>query len=241
MGVGVLGIDTAGPLVGISFVDNLRQYSWQKRAAKGADSLLLERLQWILRFYEPDIVAVSVGPGSFTSLRVGVSIALGVAESRKLNVVPVSSLEARAKLFPSRHCLSLLDARKKRVYGQLFDSSQAIPRPLGEPQDIALEQLLPEQDFIAVGEGATVYQDRILEAGGFVPCDASRNPALQVAELGYLRRKKAIDPLNLAIDYIREAGVQPPKNLGIPTGQPLSSTASVPTVQATENKDESGL
>lgn len=223
MGVGVLGIDTAGPIVGIAFVDNIRQYSWQKRVAKGADSLLLERLQWILELYQPSLVAVSVGPGSFTSLRVGVSIALGVAESRKLQVMPVSSLEARAKLFPSPCCLSLLDARKNRVYAQLFDSSKEIPTPLTQAQDISLDQVIPTTDFIAVGEGAKVYRDEILEADGFVPCDAARNPALQVAELGYLRRTKAIDPLNLAIEYIREAGVQPPKNLGIPMGKPFST------------------
>lgn len=226
MGFGVLGIDTAGPVVGIGFVDNLCRYSWQQRVSKGADSFLLERLQWILEFYHPELIAVSVGPGSFTSLRVGVSIALGVAEARKLKIVPVSSLEVRAKLFPSPCCLSLLDARKNRVYGQLFDSSKEIPKPLTAPQDIHLEDIIPINDFIAVGEGAKVYQEKIVEAGGFVPCDAARNPALQVAELGYLRRKKAIDPLNLAIDYIREAEVQPPKNLGTPTGKPFSAQES---------------
>ena len=223
MGIGVLGIDTAGPIVGIAFVDNIRQYSWQKRVSKGADALLLERLKWILNLYEPDLIAVSVGPGSFTSLRVGVSIALGIAESRKLKVVPVSSLEARAKLFPSICCLSLLDARKNRVYAQIFDSTKDIPNALTQAQDISLEEIIPSTEFIAVGEGAKVYQNQIMANNGFVPCDASRNPALQVAELGYLRRKKAIDPLNLAIEYIREAGVQPPKNLGVPTGKPFST------------------
>jgi tRNA threonylcarbamoyl adenosine modification protein YeaZ len=220
--MGVLGIDTAGPITGIAYVDKIQRYSWQQRVAKGADSFLLERLEWILSHYKPDLVAVSVGPGSFTSLRVGVSIAMGFAESMKLQVVPVSSLEARAKLFPSSCCLSLLDARKNRVYAQLFDSTTEDPIALTEPQDIALAMVLPRGDFIGVGEGAMVYQQAILDAGGFVPCDATRNPALQVAELGALRREQAIDPLFLAIEYIREAGVVPPKNLGIPTGTPFS-------------------
>lgn len=222
----VLGIDTAGPVVGISYVDEVQQYSWSKRIAKGADAYLLERLEWILSLYEPELVAVSTGPGSFTSLRVGVSIAMGIAEARKLQIVPISSLEARAKLFASDCCLSLLDARKGRVYGQIFDSSHEIPQAVIEPQDIELSTIFPEQDFIAVGEGAVVYQEQINERGGFVPCDADRSPVLQVAMLGALRKEEAIDPLFLSIDYIREAGVVPPKNLGIPAGIPYQKSKS---------------
>ena len=221
----VIGIDTAGPVIGIAYVDDIQQYSWEKRVAKGADAFLLERLSWMLTQYDPNLIAISVGPGSFTSLRVGVSIALGIAESRKLSVVPVSSLEARAKLFPSPRCLALLDARKGRVYGQFFDSTQPEPIARTEPQDIALSALIPNEEFIAVGEGAVVYRQQIIEGNGFVPSDGARSPALQVAEIGRLRANDAIDPLYVSLDYIRAAGVVPPKNLGIAVGKAMAQKA----------------
>ena len=216
----VLGIDTAGPVVGIAYVDSVTEYSWEARVNKGADIHLLRKLEWIMTQYRPELVSVSVGPGSFTSLRVGVSIALGIAEALQTKIVAVSSLEARAKLAPATECLAVLDARKKRVYGQFFDSTSEIPVPLGEAQDIAIEAFFSREEFVATGEGAEVYRKVIEEAGGFVPCDATQNPALMVAKLGQLRSDEAIDPLHLSIEYIREAGVQPPKNLGIPTGKP---------------------
>ena len=127
--MGTLGIDTAGPVPGIGFVDEHSEVLWSHRLVKGADVHMLQQLEKFVASYSIQHIGLTVGPGSFTSLRVGVSIALGLAQALDLMVVPVSSLQCVQRYFPER-CLALLDARRSKVYGQLFDSTSAIPIPI---------------------------------------------------------------------------------------------------------------
>ncbi len=220
----VLGIDTAGPVPGVALVTPHKEWMWSKRIVKGADALLLEQLNRIVSEQTIDLVAVTTGPGSFTSLRVGVSIALGYALAKGIPVVPLSSLQVRAAMWPHEFCLSLLDARRSKVYAQAFDSTVSLPTPLTGATDVPLTDVLPKQSFIAVGEGAVVYKNAIVERGGFVPRDASRSPALMVAKMGLEMADSAIAPSEVSIQYIRGASAVPPKALGVPVGKPASMT-----------------
>ena len=73
---------------------------------------------------------------------------------------------------------------------------------------------------MAGGEGAIRYRKEILAAGGEVPKDAARSPALEVATLGALLKDTARDPIEIALQYLRPADINPPKNLGVPMGTP---------------------
>ena len=218
--MGTLGIDTAGPVQGIGFVDEHSELLWSQRMVKGADVLLLQQLEEITANHSIHQIGLTVGPGSFTSLRVGVSIALGLAQALNIPIVPISSLQVRAALFPHERCLALLDARRNKVYGQLFDSTSEIPIPLTVAKDIPLDAVIPKETFIAVGEGAVVYKEEINSKGGFVPRDATRSPAVMVAKLAQKMPSLARDAKDISIDYIRSASAVPPKQLGIPTGIP---------------------
>ena len=166
----VLGIDTAGPVVGAALWSELGVTAWSQRIVRKADSVLLPAVGELLESStEPlDLVAVSVGPGAFTGLRVGVSAALGVALSRGVKVVAVSSLEARAAAAGGPRTLAILDARKGRVYAGLFDAGGDEPRALSPETDAALRDVLAEltPPFVAVGEGAEAFREVILAAGG---------------------------------------------------------------------------
>jgi len=144
---GVLGIDTAGPVVGTAFYHPQMSAAWEMRIVRGADAKLAPAVADLLAAHSVGWVAVSVGPGSFTSLRVGVATALGVAFSKATKVIPICSLMARAALIRQPTSLALLDARKNRVYGQLFDAEPDVPVPLGKPVDVPIEELLPKDDF----------------------------------------------------------------------------------------------
>lgn len=216
----VIAIDTAGPVVGIGYADAHQQYEWSQRVNKGADALLIAQLQWLQKAYNPNLLVLSIGPGAFTSLRVGVSLALGFAMSKSIGVLPMSSLSGRAAMFPHQRCLSLLDARKGQVYGQLFDSTSTEPIAITESKDVSLVEILPKESFIAVGEGAKVYQDLIQQAGGQVPLDADKSPALQFAKMGFYAEEEAMDPVEVSIQYLRGPSVTPPSNLGTPVGFP---------------------
>ena len=216
----VLSIDTAGPVTGIALLTPHEERSWSKRIVKGADAELLAQLEEIASEYAIDRIALTTGPGSFTSLRVGVSIALGFALARNIKIIPLSSLQVRAKMWPHECCLALLDARRGKVYGQLFDSTTVLPTPLTSAKDTQLSELLPKQTFISVGEGAKVYLKDIQNAGGFVPLDADRTPVLSIAKMALLMGDHAIEPEKVKLDYIRGASAVPPKQLGIPLGIP---------------------
>ncbi|MFT4979236.1 MAG: tRNA threonylcarbamoyladenosine biosynthesis protein TsaB [Myxococcota bacterium] len=211
----VLGIDTAGPVVGAALWSSSGVRLWSQRIVRKADSVLLPAIAELLAGEEElELIAVSVGPGAFTGLRVGVSVALGLAVARDLPVVAISSLAARASMARTPRTLALLDARKGKVYAGLFDTSGEQPVPLSAEVDATPDDAFPAAPFMAVGEGAVVYAEAILAAGGQVSPDASRCPADEVARLGALGRDTAMDAGSVALRYLRPPDARPPKSVG---------------------------
>src|SRR5207302_5277280 len=83
-------------------------------------------------------LAVSIGPGSFTGLRIGLALAKGIAFAGGLPLVGVPTLEALAHVAdasPGETICAALDARKREVYAALFTATDAGPRRL--PTDVA--------------------------------------------------------------------------------------------------------
>lgn len=225
----VLAIDTAGPVVGaaLSGPDGVRV--WTARLTRGADGELLPAVATLLGADEGptegrwsgeggpggvDLVAVSVGPGAFTGLRVGVAAALGVAFARGLKVLPLSSLAARAAMAPGPRVLAVLDAKKSRVYAGFFDSTGAVPAALGPEVDLDPAAVWPEAPFLAVGEGAAALRAQVEAAGGAVAHDAEVPPVEVMTRLAALLAHEALDPGEIALRYLRPADAKVPASLG---------------------------
>jgi len=220
----VLAIDTAGPLIGVAVASDTHPLlSWDQRVVRGADAVLLPAVARMLGALDARGdhlvgVAVSVGPGAFTGLRVGLAAALGVAVSRRVPVHPLGSLEARALLTPKRPLLSLLDARKQRFYGQRFGPDGA----LGEAVDQPLSQLLARTPpgAVVVGEGALVSADALAEHGLVPLARADAVPAPELAQAALDGLIPPVDAAAVQLRYVRPPDAKRPTHLLVPPGAP---------------------
>jgi tRNA threonylcarbamoyladenosine biosynthesis protein TsaB len=159
-------------------------------AAAGADWDAVER------------IAVGVGPGSFTGLRLGIATARGLAQARDLPLVGVSSLAALAAGVSAD--VAVIDARRGEVFA-------AAPGVFG-PAALKPEELVAriEPGWLAVGDGAVRFREPLERAGAVIPADDApdhRVSALQVCRLGAAGEPADRDAL--LPDYRREPDAKP--------------------------------
>jgi len=213
----ILAFDTAGPVVGVALWTPDGVEERVERIRRGAETRLVPWAQELLDerdLSRSDIrmVAVSHGPGAFTGIRVGLAAAAGVAEGLGVPLWGRSSLDSRAaRAGRDGEVLAMLDARKGRVYAALYRDGRLVEGPGDVAPEVALSW--PSGSFVATGEGAVVYADRI-EGGSLT--DDPEHPAVGVlaslAAVG-LRNGEGADPATVVPVYLRAPDAKPPRNL----------------------------
>ena len=174
-----------------------------------------------------DRLAVTVGPGSFTGLKVGLAAAKGLAFSLNLPIVPVSSLAAiawaAAEKYDSGLICPVLDARRKLIYTALFRLTPAGPERLSPDQaadPTAWADRLSQdcaEPIVVCGEGLTTYQalfrDRLGPAGQIASPDLWAIDPGWVARLGLVKSAagQAKTAHTIAANYIRPVDAIRPK------------------------------
>lgn len=146
----LLAIDTAGVDCSAAAFDasaNLVLASVTDRIGKGHAERLMAMIEDVLSsaglaLNDLDRVAVTVGPGSFTGIRVGVAAARGLALALKIPSVGVSTLDVLAASFlqdhPGQAVIAAMDAKRDEIYAQVFAPDGAALTP---PAIVSLEDL----------------------------------------------------------------------------------------------------
>jgi tRNA threonylcarbamoyladenosine biosynthesis protein TsaB len=166
-----------------------------------------------------DRLAVGVGPGTFTGLRIGIATARALARARSLPLIGVSTLQSLALARPRPDAapagldvvLPVLDARRGEVFAASwrideageFDNALLAPRALA-PEALA-ELVTPlGPTTLAIGDGAIAFREVLERSGSFIPDDDS--PLHKVTAMNHCRLADHLeggDPDEVRPDYLR--------------------------------------
>lgn len=125
-----------------------------------------------MQLSDMDAIAVAIGPGSFTGIRIGIAAAKGLAWAKELPCVGVSTLEAMAQGVAHMDGLIVcaMDARRSQVYNALFEAKDGVLTRLCPDRPIALNELADEVKNlpgpkIIVGDGAALCYNNLSNNG----------------------------------------------------------------------------
>lgn len=198
------------------FVDTARNHS----------VILLPAIRYVydvtgLCFGETDLFICTLGPGSFTGLRVGVSTIKGLAIATGKPVVGLSSLEAlAANLGPvSANICPMLDAGRGQIYTAIYKMNRnSLPELSGEEKISDLDVFLSglRSDTIFLGSGAVKYAESIRKLSPRAMLAPRQNCHIRAGVVGLLGLEKfyegdILDLLTFAPRYLRPSEAE--KNL----------------------------
>lgn len=173
-----------------------------------------------LDYDQLDRLAVTIGPGAFTGLRIGLAAARGLSLASGLPLAGVTTLEAVAaqaqqQLATTDPVLAVLDARRGQVYAQAFAPDLV---PLGQPAIVAPEAvagLVPGARAAVVGTGARLVRARLAAAAALSFPDAPELPdAAVVAAIAAGEGRVAASGTPPAPLYLRPPEAKAPQPKG---------------------------
>jgi tRNA threonylcarbamoyladenosine biosynthesis protein TsaB len=221
----ILGIETATMQVGaaIGGHEGVLASVHSSRGRRHAETLTpsIEFLCKQARVELGDIgaVAVDLGPGLYTGLRVGVASAKAIASALRLPMIGVPSLDLLAfpVRFTSRLIVAAIDARRGELfyafYRQVPGGVQRLSNhQVGTPDDLASELLASGEEVLLVGDGAVRYEEtfdglsrvEIADSGLAYPSASSLVQLAHAQEL----REEYVNPWDLQPLYLRKADAE---------------------------------
>jgi tRNA threonylcarbamoyladenosine biosynthesis protein TsaB len=222
----ILGVDTSTSYGSLGLIEDdkvvaeyalLRDETHSTRLVPAIQALLKEAR---LVLDEIDGMAVSLGPGSFTGLRVGLSAVKGLALAAERPVVGIPTLDALASNLPFTPYVicPILDARKGDVYSALYkDGGRGLVErltPYEVLSPLRLLEKIPLEETIFLGDGVEVYGEFIKERLGakalFAPPHLRFLRGSSVAEIGLQRFKRGEkdDISSLVPIYVRPSDAE---------------------------------
>jgi tRNA threonylcarbamoyladenosine biosynthesis protein TsaB len=235
----ILGIETATPQVSVAIgghegVISLFEVARGRRHAE----TLVPAIQFCceqsdVTLDELSLVAVDVGPGLFTGMRVGLATGKALAQALRVPMIGISSLDLLA--FPHRRSdrvvVPVVDARKGEVFYALYRAVPGGVQQVVAPRAAAVDELVADlvarsQDTLCVGDGALRYRHEISDGFHCEFADdayPSAAPLVQLAHAQALReeweqpgeiRALYLRPPDADINWATRAAARPPGRRG---------------------------
>ncbi len=162
-----------------------------------------------MKLFDMDVIAVTNGPGSFTGVRIGVSLAKGLAQPMEIPCMGISSLEAAAYVFinSERLIFACMDARCGQVYAAFFEGKDGKLVRLTEDMAVSLEDAAKQirsygRKTVVCGDGTAVAEKYFGENGVSAEVDIFYPP-------GDERYQRASSAALLAVYYLLETDRTP--------------------------------
>ncbi|MGI6468156.1 MAG: tRNA (adenosine(37)-N6)-threonylcarbamoyltransferase complex dimerization subunit type 1 TsaB [Syntrophomonadaceae bacterium] len=235
----ILAVDSATQVAGVALVarDRVIREEFVNFGKKHSE-ILLPLIDRVMKESECDwgqitALAVTVGPGSFTGLRIGMATVKGLSMATGLPIAAIPTLEVLAHNLAGSQALvaTVLDARRQEVYFCCYDVAGSFPRNISpitacSPERAALEitaslDRTGRERVIIVGDGAITYRDyfadyfgeRLLPVGPhlmFPRAAALGSLAWQAVDAQTLESGLTVKPLYIRLseaEYRLEKGV----------------------------------
>ena len=220
----VLGIETSTPVSSVALgSDQGIVASALLGRGKSHEEFLVPAVRFILDEAEVELrqlagMAVGVGPGLFTGMRVGVATAKTMAQALRIPIVGIPSLDllAYSVRHTSRLICAAVDARRGEVFSAFYRQVPGGVQRLSEyvawrPERLAAEVQGRSQEVLFVGNGALVYKDKLTAARAEFASSAHAFPtAASLVELALPRFiREDTDPLlELEPLYVRKTDAE---------------------------------
>lgn len=220
----LLAIDTTSELCQVALLKNGVYSSLHSAGRRQHAQKLLPMVAELLQsadvtLNELDTIAVVVGPGSFTGLRIGIGVAQGLAHAAAIPLVPISSLATLAMTammqVNTASVLVCTEAREGEVYFAAYKPSPSLGVQLsGSEQVTAVDKLKPDfqpieaEQWLAVGDGWS-YVDQLRPVLGGVNFNLEMNivssteAVCQLAGLAF-SQGRALTPEQVQPNYIKD-------------------------------------
>ena len=170
----ILGIDTSSNASSVAVIeDNKLICEYTVNTKTTHSQKLMPMIENMLSMSEINIkdidaIAICIGPGSFTGLRIGMATAKAIAHVNNLPIIGVNSLEilgGNMNLCDKKIC-SILDAQRNQVYTGRYKFENGNIVEIRPVDVVEIENLLDEiskdnEEWILVGEAVYKYEDKI--------------------------------------------------------------------------------